>query len=196
MKKSRMAIWGMVVMACLLVSACRTAPDVVRVKMDYTPTNVVPPPKSFPDTPIFIGSFEDKRKTPDQIGQNSENPKLVPVKVETAEVVSFMRTAVTREFKRANLNVVDSESAAKRIVNASLLNLWVEEKSTFNGSIVAEVTVRDKSGKNLYHENIRALATRWGSSYSESEYRKVLSDTIVELIKNLFSNDAFLNSLK
>ncbi len=195
MNQFRIVIWGMVLVACLFVFACRSAPDVVRVKMDYTPTNVLPPPKAFPETPIFIGPFEDKRKDLDQVGQNSENPKIVPAKAEPAQVISFMETAFTREFKRAKFKVVDSKNAAQRILKVSLLNLWVEEKDTFKGSIVAQVIVLDKSGKKLFDENVRALSSRWGSSYSEDEYRKVLSDTAGELIKTLFGNDAFLKSL-
>ncbi len=91
--------------------------------------------------------------------------------------------------------VIDSENAAKKIVKGSLLNLWVEEKNTYDASIVAEIAVFDKSGKKLYDQNLRALTTRWGRSHKEDEYRKVLSDTVGELIKNLVSNEAFLKSL-
>ncbi len=194
MKNVRMAIGGMVLTACLFAFAC-AAPDMVRVKMDYTPTNVLPPPKTFPEKPIFIGSFEDKRKTPDQVGQNSEKPKIIPAKVDPAEVSAFMRTAFIREFKRAKFNVVDSEKAAQKIVKGALLNLWVEEKNTYDASVVTEIIVTDGSGKKLFDQNFRALTTRWGRSHKEDEYRKVLSDTAGELIKNLFSNEAFLKSL-
>jgi uncharacterized lipoprotein YajG len=195
MKKLSLAMVAMCFVACLFVFACRTPPDSVRVKMDYTPTNIIPPPNSLPDTAIFIGSFEDKRKTPDQIGENSEKSKAVPIKVEPAEVIGFVENAFKREFKRVGLSLVDSKDQAERILQVSVLNLWVEEKNIYESSIVAQVTVSDKSGKELFNKNFRALAKRWGSSYDEAEYRKVLSDSIVELLKNLFNDEAFTKSL-
>ena len=75
---------------------CRT-PEMMRVKMDYTPTNLVPPPKSVPQTPIFIGPFEDKRKTHDQIGENIEKPQVVPIKAEPAEILAFMENAFKKD---------------------------------------------------------------------------------------------------
>ncbi len=77
---------GMVLLIALAFFGCRSAPDLVRVKMDYTPTNLVPPPKTFPPTLIFIGPVEDQRKDPDLIGQNSGNPKVIPVKADPAEI--------------------------------------------------------------------------------------------------------------
>lgn len=186
---------GMGLLISLAVFGCRTPPDLVRVKMDYTPTNVVPPPKSFPQTPIFIGPFEDKRRNMDQIGENTEKAKAVPVRAEPGEILPFLEEAFTKEFKKVGLNVVGSSAEARKILRVSVLNLWVEEKNTYQSSLVAQVTVLDKSGKKLFDESIRAMAQRWGTSYDESEYRKIISDTVVELLKNLFNNEAFMKSL-
>ncbi len=186
---------GLVLLIGLVFFGCRSAPDLVRVKMDYTPTNIVTPPKSFPQDPIFIAPVEDKRKEPDLIGQNSETAKTVPVKADPAEIRSFVAGALQKEFRKVGLNTVESESAASRVLKVTLLNLWVEEKNTYQASLVAQVTVLNKSGKKLFDENFRAMAQRWGSSFSETEYRKAASDTVVELLKNMFNNDTFLKSL-
>jgi len=178
----------------LAIFGCRT-PDIVRVKMDYTPTNMVPPPKSFPQTPIFIGLFEDNRKIPDQIGENSEKAQIVPIKANPAEILAFMKNAFKKEFKKAGLNIVESESEAGRTLQVSVLNLWVQEKNTYQSSLVAKVTMLDKSGKELFSETFRAMSQRWGSSYDEDEYRKVISDTMVELLKNIFNNETFMKTL-
>ncbi len=106
-----------------------------------------------------------------------------------------MADAFKKEFKKAGLNVAESESGAGRILKVTLLNLWVEEKSTYQSSLVAQVTVLGKSGEKLFGDNFKAMAERWGTSYDETEYRKVISDTVVELQKNLFNNEAFLKSL-
>ncbi len=193
MKKFSLVL-GLFLLACLAVWGCRTAPDVVRVKMDYTPTNAVLPPKSMPQTPIFI-IVQDQRKNPDQLGENTEKPKVVPVKVEPSEITPFMENAFKREFKKAGLNVVDSQAAAGRILKISILNLWVDEKSTYQATAVTQAEVLDKSGQKLFGDGFRATASRWGSSYSDTEYRKAASDVVVELIKNMFSNDAFMKSL-
>ena len=194
MKRFSLGI-GVGLLISLAVFACRTPPDLVRVKMDYTPTNIVAPPKSFPQTTIFIGPFEDRRKNPDQIGENTEKAKAVPVRAEPGEIVPFLEEAFTKEFKKVGLNVVGSSAEARKSLRVSVLNLWVEEKNTYQSSLVAQVTVLDKSGKKLFDESIRAMAERWGTSYDESEYRKIISDTVVELLKNMFNNEAFMKSL-
>jgi hypothetical protein len=163
--------------------------------MDYTPTNMVEPPKDRPGSSIFISPVTDKRKNPDQIGENNENPKVVPAKASPQEVLASVETAFRKEFTRAGLNVVDSKEKAQRIVEVSLLNLWVAEKNTFDAAVAANVEVKDQGGKVLDSQGFKGTATRWGSSYSQDEYRKAISDAVVELLKNMFNNDAFIKSL-
>jgi hypothetical protein len=193
MKRFSLGIGGFLLIS-FAVFGCRT-PEMVQVKMDYTPTNLVLPPKSFPQTPIFIGPFEDKRKTPDQIGENIEKPQAVPIKAEPAEIAAFMEKAFKKEFKKVGLNLVESGTEADRILHVSVLNLWVQEKSTYQSSLVAKVAVLDKSGKELFKEIFRVVGQRWGSSYHEDNYRKVISDNVVELLKNIFNNEAFMKTL-
>jgi len=76
-----------------------------------------------------------------------------------------------------------------------LWNLWVAEKSTFDAAVVAHVEVKDKDGQVLDSQGFKGAASRWGTSYSPEEYRKALSDAVVELLKNMFNNDAFIKSL-
>lgn len=193
MKRFNLAI-ALFLLISFAVFGCRT-PEVVRVKMDYTPTNLVPPPKSLPQTPIFIGPFEDKRKIRDQIGENIEKPQVVPIKADPAEILAFMEKAFKKEFEKGGLNLVESGTKADRILHVSVLNLWVQEKDTYQASLVAKVAVLDKSGKEIFNDTFRATSQRWGSSYDEDEYRKVISDTVVELLKNIFNNAAFMKTL-
>lgn len=193
-KIERRVVFGLII--CLLLVSCRAVPEMVRIKMDYTPTNMVPPPRGLPDISIFFIPLEDKRKKPDQIGENKEKPKIVPVKTDPGEVVSFMEKAFKREFGRAGLNVLDGKEKANRIFQISLQNLWVEERNTYQASVVANVKVQDQSGKILVSQGFRGLSTRWGTSYNENEYRKALSDAVVDLLKNMFNDSAFMNSLK
>ncbi len=174
---------------------CLTTPELIQVRMDYTPTNMVTPPTDRPGSSIFISPIIDKRKNPDQIGENSEKPKIVPAKASAQEVLSSMETAFKKEFTRAGLNVVDSKEKSQRIVEVSLMNLWVQEKNTFDAVVVTHVEVKDKAGKVLNSQGFRGATSRWGSSYSAEEYRKAVSDAMVDLLKSMFSNDAFIKSL-
>jgi hypothetical protein len=189
--------WKVVFMSILLGLSigCLKTPELVQVRMDYTPTNMVEPPKDRPGSSIFISPVTDKRKNPDQIGENNENPKVVPAKASPQEVLASVETAFKKEFTRAGLNVVDSKQTAQRIVEVSLLNLWVAEKNTFDAAVAANVEVKDQRGKVLNSQGFKGTATRWGSSYSQDEYRKAISDAVVELLKNMFNNDAFIKSL-
>jgi len=193
MRRFNLAGWVFFLIA-LAICGCQ-APEMVRVKMDYTPTNLVLPPKSFPQTPIFIDPFEDKRKTRDQIGENIETPQNVPIKADPAEILASLENAFKKEFKKVGLNIVESRNAASRILHVSVLNLWVQEKNTYQSSLVAKVAVVDRSRKELFHETFRAVGQRWGTSYDEDNYRKVISDTVVEMLKNIFNNEAFMKAL-
>lgn len=177
----------------LAILGCQ-APEMVRVKMDYTPTNLVLPPKSFPQAPIFI-DFEDKRKTRDQIGENIEKAQSVPVKADPAEILAFFQNAFQKEFKKVGLNIVESRSAASKILHVSVLNLWVQEKNTYQASLVAKVSVADRSGREFFQETFRVVGQRWGTSYDEDNYRKVISDAVVDLLKGMFNNEDFMKAL-
>jgi hypothetical protein len=189
--------WKVAFMPILVILAvgCLTTPELIQVKMDYTPTNMVVPPAARPESPIFIAPIIDKRKNPDQIGENNENPKLIPAKASPQEVLASVETAFKKEFARAGLNVVDTKEKAQRIIDVTLMNLWVAERSTFDAAVVANVEVKDQGGKVLDSQGFKGAATRWGSSYSQDEYRKAISDAVVELLKNMFNNDAFVKSL-
>jgi len=109
--------------------------------------------------------------------------------------MSSLEKAFKREFSRAGLNVVDSRDKAQRIVAVTLQNLWVQEKNTFDAAVVARVEVKDRSGSVLASEGFKGVKSRWGRSYSPDEYRKVISDAYVELLKNMFRDDAFMQKL-
>jgi len=193
-KIERRIVFGIII--CLILINCRAVPETVRIKMDYTPTNIVPPPRELPDITIFLNPLEDRRETPDQVGENTEKPKIVPVKTGQDEVTSFIEKSFRREFGRAGLNIVDSKEKANRIFQISLHNLWVKERNTYQASVMVNVNVQDQSGKNLVSQGFSGLNTRWGKSYNENEYRKALSDAVVDLLKNMFNDSAFMKSLK
>ena len=194
MRKSAWKVIFLFIVLSLSIG-CLTTPELIQVRMDYTPTNMVTPPAERPGSSIFISPIIDKRKNPDQVGENSEKPKIVPAKASPQEVLSSIEAAFKKEFARAGLNVVDSKEMAQRNVEVSLLNLWVEEKSTFDAAVVTQVEVKDKAGKVLNSQGFKGTASRWGSSYSPEEYRKAISDAVVDLLKNMFNNDAFIKSL-
>ncbi len=174
---------------------CLTTPELIQVRMDYTPTNMVTPPIERPGSSIFISPIIDKRKNPDQIGENSEKPKVVPAKASPQEVLSAIDAAFKKEFTRAGLNVVDAKEKAQRVVEVSLMNLWVQEKNAFNAVVVTQIEVKDKAGKVLDSQGFKGTASRWGFSYSAEDYRKAISDAVVELLKSMFNNNAFIKSL-
>ncbi len=192
MKKLSLAA-GTFFLIGLAILGCRT-PEMVRVKMVYTPTNLVSPPVSFPQTPIFI-DFEDNRKTRDQIGENIEKVQSVPIKADPAEIVAFFQNAFQKEFKKVGLNIVESRTAASKILYVSVLNLWVQEKNTYQASLVAKVSVLDRSGREIFQETYRIVGQRWGTSFDEDNYRKVISDAVVDLLKSMFNNEDFMKAL-
>ena len=175
---------------------CATAPlSIIQVPMDYTPTNPVKPPRIIKDTPIYFSSFLDKRKSPDQIGENREKETPVPAQSSPQEVMSSLEKAFKQGFNRAGLNVVESQDKAQRIIVVTLQNLWVEEKNLFHAVVVANVQVKDRSGKVLASEGFKGTESRWGTSYNPVQYRKAISDAYLDMINNIFGNDAFMQKL-
>ena len=192
MEKIRKSVLLVLIVGLILCGCSGKAPEVIQVPMDYKPTNTVVPPRDIKHTSIYFASFEDQRKTLDQIGENVENPKPVPAKASPVEVISSLEKAFKREFDRAGFNLVEGPEKAERIIRVFLQNLWVQESSTFQANVVARVEVSSKSGEVLANEGFRGSASRWGSSYSPDQYRKVISDSYVELLKGIFQNDAFM----
>jgi len=95
--------------------------------------------RSLSPDPIFIGPFEDKRKTRDQIGENIEKSQSVPIKADPAEILTFFENAFHKEFRKVGLNIVESRNAAGRILHVSVLNLWVQEKNTYQSTLVVKL---------------------------------------------------------
>ncbi len=183
------------IIMALYLGGCARVPSLVQVPMDYMPTNPVQPPRAIKNTPLYFASFHDQRKSPDQIGENREKGTSVPAKSSPQGVMSSLEKAFKQGFSRAGLNVVESQDQAQRIMVVTLQNLWVEEKNTFDAVVVANVEVKDRSGKVLASEGFKGAKSRWGSSYSPEEYRKAISDAYMEMINNIFRNDAFMQKL-
>jgi len=195
MKRSGHGLITSILFVLFLAIACRTPPDVLRLEMFYKPSRTVLPPIFLTENPIYFGAFEDKRKNPDQIGQNSQNSKIVPVMVESTVVAAFVKNAFKKELKRLGFNIVDSKIDAERVLNVSIQNFWIEEKSLYEASIVAEVFALDKSGKILASRNFRGLAQKWGFSLDAREYNEVLSNAVIDLLKNILNNAVFMKEL-
>jgi hypothetical protein len=60
---------------------------------------------------------------------------------------------------------------------------------------VAEVFALDKSGKILASRNFRGLAQKWGFSLDAREYNEVLSNAVIDLLKNILNNAVFMKEL-
>ena len=183
------------IIVVLYLAGCSMAPTMVQVPMAYTPTNPVEPPRTLKNTPIYFASFQDQRKNPEQVGENNEKAPSVPAKSSPEAVMSALEKAFKDGFSRAGLNVVESQDQAQRIIRVTLQNLWVEEKNTFDAVVGVNVEVKDRTGQVLASESFNGVKKRWGSSYGAEEYRKVISDAYMEMINNIFRNDAFMQKL-
>jgi len=183
------------IVVALYLAGCGKAPTMVQVPIAYTPTNPVQPPRAIKNTPLYFASFHDQRKSPEQIGENRGQGTSVPAKSSPQGVMSSLEKAFKQGFSRAGLNVVESQDQAQRIIGVTLQNLWVEEKSAFDAVVVANVEVKDRSGKVLASEGFKGAKSRWGSSYSPEEYRRAISDAYMEMINNISRNDAFMQKL-
>ena len=135
----------------------------------------------------------DNRKEPGFIGRNTE--KLPPRNVTTKDnVAAFVNDNLTRLISGTGITEVDSTSSV--LLKAEILEFFVEETETYNGDVRLKVTLIDPSGTSLWTGITSGAATRFGRSYRAENYYEVLSDSLVEAVKNLMRNAAFRSALE
>src|SRR6266446_6796608 len=134
------------------------------------------------NTKIQIEKFRDVRRQPELIAENRED--AIPKAVTTRDAVGeFTSSHMSQIFGSAGLNIVDDN--ADVVVSGEVRQFFVEETSTYNGTVVLHVTVRDRAGKVRWNGGTSGSARHFGRSYSPENYYETLSDSLVDATAKL-----------
>jgi hypothetical protein len=143
-------------------------------------------------TKIRLDSFRDVRQHPELIAENREDP--VPKPVTTRDNVGeFVSTHMRDVLGSAGLDVVDDN--ADVVISGEVRQFFVEETSTYNGSVAVRLTARNRARAVLWSGSAVGSAKRFGRSYSQENYYEVLSDSIIDATATLMRDPDFRRAL-
>ncbi len=137
--------------------------------------------------------IEDKREKREQIGENVEEKEAVPVYT-PSNVADFLTRTLNSQFKSLGLDMADSGAA--RELHGELRELWVTEKSSYNGVIRVKFTVTDTAGKELWSAVVSGVGENWGRSLKPDNYNETVCNAILQLIANVVKEPGFRAALK
>ncbi|QQR75730.1 MAG: hypothetical protein IPJ17_09210 [Holophagales bacterium] len=146
---------------------------------------------------VEVGAFTDARSGPPElIGENREDADDgVVLPVSTADSVpEFCRGQLRRFLSELGLPIVDSGGTV--VLTAEVTELKVVEESTYVGSVLLNVAVRDASGSLRWKGVVTGSAKRFGRSYSAENYNETLSDALLDADAVLARSQEFLAALR
>ena len=149
-----------------------------------------------PDAAVHVGAVNDVRANKEQIGENLEERKPVPVFAGSVEPAAFVDATFRSLLNRAGLPLVDEPGRADRVLVADLHYFWTQETNTYEAEIRLTITVRDRGGRQVWKGTINGTAERFGRSLSAENYQEVYSDSMVDLVQSLLGNAGFRDALK
>jgi hypothetical protein len=141
---------------------------------------------------IQFEPFLDVRENKQAIGENDEDDKPKPVTT-TDDVGAFVGNHMRELFKRAGINVVDSDGAV--IVKGEVRQFYVRETSTYKSEVAVKLTVVSRDGRTLWSGLASGDATRFGRSYRAENYYEVLSDGVVNTVSSMLESSQFQTAL-
>lgn len=144
------------------------------------------------NTRIRLDDFRDTRKAPELIAENRE--EAIPKPVTTRDNVGQFVSAHMRQIlQTAGLDVVDGD--ADVVISGEVRQFFVEETSTYNGTVLLRVTVHKRNGAILWNGTASGSAKTFGRSYSSENYYEVLSDSVVDATGTLLRDPDFRHAL-
>ena len=149
-----------------------------------------------PDLSVHVGAVTDARDNRDQIGENVEEKKAVPIFAGDPHPTDFVRGAVRELIGRSGIKVTDDPSRADRVLALELQRFWAQERDTYEGDVRATVAVQDSSGRQLWKGTLNGTAKTFGRSLSAENYQEVFSDSVVNLVEGLLNDEGFRAALK
>jgi hypothetical protein len=187
----------LVVAVVLGAGGCRK-PSSVAVPLKFRPTsqlNMNTFAGSLPESSAHVGPVADARDNRDQVGENLENTRPIPVFAQGTEPTLFVQNALRDLMSRSGVKVTEDRAAADRVLVTDLHRFWTQETSTYESEVRATVTVQDRGGRQLWKGTVNGTAERFGRSLKAENYQEVFSDAMVNMVEGLLNNPGFRAAL-
>lgn len=135
----------------------------------------------------------DNRPDAKIIGRNSE--ELPPRKVTTTDdVATFVNDNLSQLLAGSGVTEIDSSGSA--VLKAEIQRFFVEEANTYRGDVRLKFTLVDSTGSQLWSGIASGASTRFGRSFRAENYYEVLSDSLIDAVRQLTRNESFRNALR
>ncbi|MGH8287890.1 MAG: hypothetical protein ACREV7_02520 [Steroidobacteraceae bacterium] len=182
--------------ALTALSACAQETALLNQPLAWTPTKTLDLgiTQSVGGTPaaVRVEPFGDTASEPKLVGENVE--QATPRLVTTADPVgAFVSQHLQQLFAQAGYR--SGGANADRVVSGEVSKFFVREKDNYSGSVVLNLTVRDRSGKVLWQGTVWGANDTFGRSYHLDNYQQVLSDSLIDAANNLLKNPALRAAL-
>ena len=180
--------------AAIISGGCAQQTPLLNKPLAWTPTNTlalgVTPTHGTPAT-VRFEAFSDTAADPALVGENVEH---TPTRqVTTADPVGpFVTQHLQELFAQAGYS---GGANADRVISGEVRKFFVREGSDYDGSVILDVTVSDRSGKALWHGTAWGTNQTFGRSYHLDNYQQVLSDSLIDAANNLLKTPALRASL-
>jgi hypothetical protein len=180
--------------ASIMLAACAQETPLLNKPLAWTPTSTlalgVTQSHGTPAT-VRFQTFSDTAADPALVGENVEH---APTRqVTTADPVApFVTQHLQELFAEAGYS---GGANADRVISGDVRKFFVREGDSYDGSVILEVTVCDRSGKALWHGTVWGTNQTFGRSYHLDNYQQVLSDSLIDAANNLLKNPGLRDSL-
>jgi len=145
------------------------------------------------ETKIRFETLVDTRQNPSLVAENRENAdKVLPVTT-SSDVAAYVGDHLKETLHAAGLNVVDGPG--EMIVSGEIRQFFVTEVNTYGGELTLLIHVKNSEGKELWTGTVSGDSTRWGRSYSVTNYYETMSDMTLRAAYNLLVNSGFRDAL-
>ncbi|HVY25390.1 MAG TPA: hypothetical protein VHB79_02520 [Polyangiaceae bacterium] len=131
-------------------------------------------------------AITDQRPTPNAVGRSTED-RLTSIEASPPDVVNFVGAAFWQELTAAGYSLTASGSV---LINVTILELWVEEANTYQGSTRLRVDIV-KNGALATSLTVTGAAKRWGATLAPEIYNQILSDCLLNAIQDLVKSNDF-----
>jgi len=142
---------------------------------------------------IHVDAFVDTRQNPSLVAENREKPSNVRQVTTSSDVAAFVADHFKDTLRGAGLNIVDG--AADLNISGEIRKFFVTEANTYGGEISLLLHVKNSAGKELWTGLVTGDSTRWGRSYSATNYYETMSDMVLSATHNLLATAGFHDAL-
>lgn len=196
---------GALLTVALAAGACASSPETIAFPLVYQPTNKADPGKAaglapIPEgTLIFLPQVVDRRQIQDPhlLGVSEEADPDTPVYNAAGGQVptEFLRNVMAKELAAMGFAVTADPVAATHTVQLQLDQFWLIEGNTFQGTVMGQAWLIDRSGTTRWQGPIAGKSSRWGRSLSPENYLQAISDATLEAAVKLATTPEFRAAL-